>query len=214
MNLKKSYLALVITFAIALGGCNSKNAVTNSASSAKPDSAGHAHGVQPCGCCAAKLQSPIKIDRNTAVPAPKLQVSFHGELTQMVLKNDGHAFKTMPANPTMNNNYVFFNKQQYFFKEFHFHHPSEHWINGMRAPMEMHIVYENKQTGTNVVAGLLIDTNGRPNTSLNGFFNQFPTPGVIQGRINLSDVIQFNANDVYYTYVGSLTTGAYTEGVA
>jgi len=213
MKSKKIYFTFFIA-AITFWSCNSKNAAPGANDSAKEAKAkGVIEGTVNCSC-ADLLQSPIKIYGDSAILAPSLEINFRAKPTPMELKHDGHAYKIMPRDTANNNNYVSFNKKVYTFKAFHFHHQSEHWIDGARSPMEMHIIYENKQTGANVVVGLLIETGKDPNTSLNGVFTQFPASGSIPGDVNLTDVINFSKNDIYYTYVGSLTTKPFTEGIA
>jgi carbonic anhydrase len=213
MKSKKIYFAFFIA-ATTFWSCNSKDAAPGAGDSAKETSAKSIVGSTVNCACADILQSPIKIYGDSAVLAPSLEISFRANPTPMDLKHDGHAYKIVPRDPANNFNYVSFNKKVYTFKAFHFHHQSEHWIDCVRSPMEMHIVYENKITGANVVVGLLIESGMYPNTSLNGVFAQFPASGSIPGDVNLTDLIKFSKSDLYYTYVGSLTTKPFTEGVA
>ncbi|KAI0153016.1 alpha carbonic anhydrase [Xylariaceae sp. FL1272] len=42
-------------------------------------------------------------------------------------------------------------------RQFHFHTPSEHLVNGMNLPMEMHMVFENSEMRKLAVVGIFVD---------------------------------------------------------
>jgi carbonic anhydrase len=117
------------------------------------------------------------------------------------------------------------NDTTYNFKQCHFHTPSEHQIDGMTYPMEMHIVNimpnENKDaTPQYLVVGVLFK-EGKENKFIADFINAIPkeehgTKEVKTGTVKLADLFGSVEDEIkghYYYYRGSLTTPPYTESV-
>jgi carbonic anhydrase len=113
----------------------------------------------------------------------------------------------------------------YKFKQLHFHTPSEHLIDGMTFPMEMHVVNElkdKKDTGVAayVVVAILYKM-GRENKFIKEFISSVPREenkkeNLQPGTVKLRDLfagIPKNELKSYYQYRGSLTTPPYTESV-
>lgn len=111
------------------------------------------------------------------------------------------------------------------FKQCHFHTPSEHLIDGMTYPMEMHIVNimpneDKNATPQYLVIGVLFK-EGKENRFIADFLNAIPkeeheTTTVKAGQVKLADLfgnIPKEVNGHYYHYRGSLTTPPYTESV-
>jgi len=109
-------------------------------------------------------------------------------------------------------------------RQFHFHTPSEHLIDGVTYPMEMHIVNILKDSNTGkspqylVVAFLF--KMGKENQFLKEFLNAIPeeehNSALPAGRVNFGDLfamISKKAMNGYYSYKGSLTTPPYSESV-
>lgn len=117
------------------------------------------------------------------------------------------------------------NDTVYNFKQCHFHTPSEHQIDGITYPLEMHIVNimpnENKEaTPQYLVIGVLFKI-GKENKFIADFINAIPsevdkTTNIKTGKVKLSDLfgnLPKAINGHYYYYKGSLTTPPYTESV-
>jgi carbonic anhydrase len=111
------------------------------------------------------------------------------------------------------------------FKQCHFHTPSEHLIDGMTFPMEMHIVNimpneDKTATPQYLVIGVLFK-EGKENGFIADFLNAIPkeenTSGELKaGTVKLSDLFGAIPREIkghYYQYRGSLTTPPYTESV-
>ena len=114
--------------------------------------------------------------------------------------------------------------KSYELKQLHFHTPSEHLIDGITFPMEMHIVSKMNDSikyggSAYTVLGILFKM-GRENKFLKEFLNSVPQE---EGKDTL-DPAKVKLNDfftdisggeklTYYNYQGSLTTPPYTESV-
>jgi carbonic anhydrase len=114
----------------------------------------------------------------------------------------------------------------YTSKQFHFHTPSEHMIDGMTFPMEMHIVNVLKDSNIKnkpsfLVVGILFKM-GKENKLLNEFLKDVPKEesekdSLPPGTVNMNDlsplVLNSSAGNSFYSYDGSLTTAPFTESV-
>lgn len=118
-------------------------------------------------------------------------------------------------------NSISYENRLYDFKQFHFHTPSEHLIDGVTYPMELHMVHVLQQPGNNkpvyLVIGLLFK-EGKENPFLNKFFNIIPdSTGAVSHQpnqfININELLAQAKQLHYYHYDGSLTTPPFTETV-
>ncbi len=113
----------------------------------------------------------------------------------------------------------------FFFKQCHFHTPSEHLIDGMTFPMEMHIVNimpneDKAATPQYLVVGVLFK-EGKENKFIAEFLKSIPanegeSTDVKAGTVKLGDLFGQVSKEVrghYYNYRGSLTTPPFTESV-
>lgn len=128
-----------------------------------------------------------------------VRVTFSGDQRQFILLGRG--------------------REQYHLVEFHFHHPSEHWIDGKQQLLELHIVHQNPDSGNRVVLGVFIEATHQQVEvpDLFGQIKQFvsdPTT-VPEGNVYVNPY-QFVPTDVEhcYRYEGSLTTKPFDENVS
>lgn len=110
------------------------------------------------------------------------------------------------------------------FKQLHFHTPSEHLLDGVRYPMEMHLVntlqdQKEGETPQFLVISILFKM-GKESRFIDEFINTIPeakdTKEIETGTILIKDLISEKPEEIldsYYHYVGSLTTPPYTESV-
>src|SRR5690349_170782 len=95
---------------------------------------------------------------------------------------------------------------------FHFHHVSEHTINGKQYPLEVHFVHKAAD-GKMAVIGIMF-VKGKSNLLFSQFLQHFPPPDHTYSSpalINLVSLLPKNLR--YYNYMGSLTTPACSEMV-
>lgn len=165
------------------------------------------------------IQSPINILSYETQAAGRHEVTVHFQDEIKAVENLGHTvqldFETGSS--------ITFDGQSYEFKQLHFHTPSEHLIDGMTFPMEMHIVNtrQNDQGAPEyLVIGILFKM-GRESRFIDEFINAIPveehtTEPLQAGAVKLTDLYADISKDKlrgFYHYEGSLTTPPYTEAV-
>lgn len=103
---------------------------------------------------------------------------------------------------------------------FHFHHPSEHWVEGEQHTVELHVVHQNVNDGSLAVIGIFIEV-GEPVgecpalvTQLKAFLGTTAEPE--SGGKVVADPSRFlpENTEEYYRYEGSLTTPEFSENVS
>ncbi|KAL3692167.1 hypothetical protein R1sor_005818 [Riccia sorocarpa] len=106
-------------------------------------------------------------------------------------------------------------EKTYFLEQFHFHAPSEHTIDGVRFPLEMHLVHKS-ETGELAVIGIPF-AYGEENEFLATFWDKLPllTGSNPSNNLTYVDVREpyVHLRPAYARYKGSLTTPPCTEGV-
>lgn len=166
-------------------------------------------------------QSPIDIISSKADKAGKEQISFAFHSDVEAAENLGHTIELEFKQGSK----CVVNGKDYTSAQFHFHTPSEHLVDGMTFPMEMHIVNvlpdsTDVKKKSYVVVGVLFKM-GAENKFLKEFLDKVPAKEgdkitLQTGAVKLEDLFaQFAKNDInsYYTYKGSLTTPPFTESV-
>jgi carbonic anhydrase len=166
-------------------------------------------------------QSPINIISGKAEKAGKEQVSFALHPDISTLENLGHTV----AVDFKDESTCVLNGNDYISRQFHFHTPSEHLIDGITFPMEMHIVNilrdsTNLNTSGYLVLAVLFKM-GAENKFIKEFMNKISKEKVEKSVSPLSQVrlddlfseLMENKIKSYYSYKGSLTTPPYTESV-
>ncbi len=111
------------------------------------------------------------------------------------------------------------------FKQLHFHTPSEHLIDGITYPMEMHMVntlknHDDEMDPQFLVIGIFFKM-GKESKFISEFIDAVPEEEnklteVAIGNIRVTDLLSEMPENVlnsYYHYNGSLTTPPYTESV-
>jgi len=116
-------------------------------------------------CADGKRQSPIDLTGAVEKSLAGVELAYTAGPAKLV--HNGHTIQVQPQNGGT----ISFNGQKWTLKQFHFHHPSEHTIDGQRFPMEMHLVNEGEH-GALALGVMLVDgTGGVPFESI---FNALP----------------------------------------
>ena len=157
-------------------------------------------------CSRGKNQSPIDLVADIDAELPELFFDYTrpGNLVEI---NTGHAIQEN-VNP---GNYLVWRDQRYELKQFHFHGPSEHLVDGEALPMEVHFVHQS-ESGDYAVVGLLFREG-----PFNELLNELPSFKAARGEDPFANPIDYNElieeRAEYFLYNGSLTTPPCTEGV-
>jgi carbonic anhydrase len=202
-----SGLWLGVVYIAALSGCKSKPVEPPDESKTPYTMPGLEHGL---------LQSPVNILSNEIEGGQhQISVNYH-DAEPRHLENKGTTIELdFPEGSS-----ITFDGQEYQLKQLHFHTPSEHQIDGITYPMEMHIVnvMNTKEEGEppHYLVISYLFRMGEEEPFIASFLDEVPTekgneelaPGTVmitpQGR---------RLNHEYYHYRGSLTTPPYTETV-
>lgn len=97
------------------------------------------------------------------------------------------------------------------FQELHFHHPSEHHLDGQAAALEAHFVHQFVN-GSNAVVAICFNL-GAENAQLTQILSQVPAQTKTQQLGKAIDLSSWFQATAYYHYVGSLTTPPVLEGI-
>lgn len=170
----------------------------------------HWHGLSPdyATCGDGLEQSPIDIAGVIAAGAPALEIDYNS--TPLTIFNNGHTIEIEYHDGST----LSVDGHTWELEQLHFHTGSEHTVDGMGAPMEMHLVHSDGN-GSLAVLGVFIE-EGAANLALAPIFEHLPAepgePDEIDGvEINVADALPAELRA--WRYDGSLTTPPCTEGV-
>jgi carbonic anhydrase len=158
-------------------------------------------------CATGAAQSPIDIVPTNAVAAAISPVETHWQAFVPTVVNNGH---TIQANTNGKGGYATLNGVRYDLLQFHFHHQSEHTINGQHAPMEVHFVHKS-EAGDLLVLGVMLQA-GTANAAVGSVWSSAPAAGneaVAGDAIDVSGLLP--ATSASFRYQGSLTTPPCSE---
>uniref|UniRef100_A0A803QJQ7 Carbonic anhydrase n=1 Tax=Cannabis sativa TaxID=3483 RepID=A0A803QJQ7_CANSA len=169
-------------------------------------------------CAKGKLQSPLNILKNQVV---------RSKVFKPLIRN------YVPVNATLLNNQfnvgikyegdagsMEVNGKNYSLKQMHWHSPSEHRLNGVRYPVELHLVHQAEDHSLSVIAilfnystpdPLLLKIKEKMKELSKEVFAGDEEAHVPLGTLDLK-LLKKNTRK-YYRYVGSLTTPPCYENV-
>jgi carbonic anhydrase len=155
-------------------------------------------------------QSPINIVTSRAMKGQH-RIEFHYQTSKEHVDNLGHTVKvTYDAGSTLE-----YDGRSYDLVQFHFHTPSEHLLDGVTYPMEMHLVHAQHDRPEHLLVVGVLFKEGPPNALLGKLIADVPAhPGEHTDKDTSLDASSvFKKGEGYYHYEGSLTTPPYSETV-
>ncbi len=157
--------------------------------------------------CAKELNQ-LPVDLVAGLPANLPEIVFeYNSPGNFVEENTDHAIQEN-MNP---GNHVIYLGKRYELKQFHFHSPSKHTLNGKTFAMRVHLVHQNDENDY-LVIGLLFEA-GKHNKIL----NELPSFKKSRGEDPLSNLIDFHYlitdSKDYFLYNALPTTPPCTERV-
>ncbi|KAK7312584.1 hypothetical protein VNO77_36541 [Canavalia gladiata] len=167
-------------------------------------------------CNNGSMQSPIDLlNERVQIVSHLGTLQMNYQPSNATLKNRGHDIKLEWLAGT---SYLQINGTQYVLKQFHWHSPSEHTIDGRRLDLELHMVHETP-SGETAVIGILYKT-GRPDPFLSLLSDHLEEISDSTGEETVVGVmdprlIKIGRNRTqYYRYIGSLTVPPCTENIS
>ncbi|KAL0931549.1 carbonic anhydrase [Colletotrichum truncatum] len=196
----------------------------------------HSLSADNAACALGKNQSPINVLNSNTKQVKGSTITFKPENYP-----DGHELENLNgvfevrANGTMENG-----GKTYALRQFHFHTPSEHRLNGEHFALEVHFVWEaqvgngesditvkrSRQTGINTgsgsslaVVGFLIELGEKTDPLLAAVFKNANKAREVgqhapTGPLDFSGLSRHLSRSTVYQYSGSLTTPPCTESIA
>lgn len=157
-------------------------------------------------CSAGYQQSPIDITAPVVSRQASLRINWSKKPSAIV--NNGH---TIQLNYSEGGT-LHLGDREYGLKQLHFHHPSEHLVEGKRFAMEAHFVHAGAD-GLAVIGVLLVA--GNTNDAFKKIVSTMPlekgSPIAVDPAIDTSRLVP--AQRAFYRYKGSLTTPPCSETV-
>ena len=160
-------------------------------------------------CSEGRNQSPINLVSDVRAELPQLEFEYYSTPLREI--NNGHtiqqnvepgSFLRIPVRGV-----------KFELKQFHFHSPSEHSVNGRFYAMEMHFVHIDEH-GELAVVGVMIE-EGEEHPVLKQLWSFMPENpgGTSEQPIGIEETELLPPTRNYYVYGGSLTTPPCSEGV-
>jgi len=162
--------------------------------------------------CGGENQSPINIIETDAVSTTNpdnLNVFYSSQTLLSKVENNGHSiqfdFETGDS--------IFYDNDIFYLKQIHFHEPAEHLINGIKYPLEIHLVHASTENKLTVIG--ILGMEGEKSDLFEFFKSFLPLENgetkEIHKEIDLTKLSLENKN--YFSYTGSLTTPPCSENV-
>ncbi|HSL45070.1 MAG TPA: carbonic anhydrase family protein [Anaerolineales bacterium] len=158
-------------------------------------------------CATGQNQSPIDIADPAEQDLPN--ISFHYQPSKLNILNNGH---TVQVNYDAGS-YIELDNTRYDVRQFHYHAPSEHTLNGEFFPAELHLVHQSAE-GSLAVVGILLQ-EGNENAAYEPFIRNLPAEETEarDAGVTVDAMDLLPAQKTTFRYSGSLTTPPCTEEV-
>ncbi|OZJ03346.1 hypothetical protein BZG36_04205 [Bifiguratus adelaidae] len=165
-------------------------------------------------CAEGKHQSPIVIDSSIGfAPNGSIEVQIP-KIDHAIFENEGYTVMLIDTNGTLKDS-----GKDYSLSQFHFHTPGEHLLQGEFYPMELHFVFQSRDTSKAVMAfSIQLDPLGVAEPLLKEVFakvTDIANPGTYTttGPLSFDSLLHHFHSNPIYKYTDSLTTPPCSESV-
>jgi carbonic anhydrase len=160
--------------------------------------------------CYGQYQSPVNlVNYITKASLPPINFFYSDSTHLHAVANNGHTIQ-YAFEP---GDYINYAGTRYNLVQFHVHEPAEHLIDGIRYPLEVHLVHKSAG-GFFAVVSIMAKEN-RSSPAFSFLESYLPVAAgeekTVRRAFAMESVLPTNRN--YITYEGSLTTPPCTEGV-
>lgn len=162
------------------------------------------HPIAGNGVC----QSPIDLDLCTVIDKKRPTVTCHYKNCDAVCLNNSHTVVWSVENA----GYITIEGKNFKLAQFHYHCPSEHYVNGKQYPLCLHFVHV-ADDGTLAVLGRIYDVGRESNQFLDCAASCKPLKAYESSDIMNVPFELLDVDGEYTYYDGSLTTPPCSEGV-
>ena len=160
-------------------------------------------------CGAGTQQSPIDLAGAVKADLPPVTVQWRPVRLDAVI-NNGH---TIQVN-TSRGGHMVLDGARYDLLQFHFHHMSEHTLDGRQFPLEVHFVHKSVDGDELAVIGVFFD-EGAENAALAPVWQAMPArAGIVSTGASVDPAQLLPASRTAFRYAGSLTTPPCSEIVS
>jgi carbonic anhydrase len=163
-------------------------------------------------------QSPINILTASAVHRDHATAVHYTHAEALCVKNKGHTVEVaFPPGSTLD-----YDGKTYGLSQLHFHTPSEHQLDGVTYPMELHIVHVREGQAPGAPPEYLVVAifyrMGTQSAFIQSFLDAVPQQGGTEADLSnahvfVDQLLPSGKLPKHFHYRGSLTTPPYTETV-
>jgi len=205
--MKKLFLTASV---LALGFANAQHSDWSYQGTNSPEYWGELEGAGKCG--QSKSQSPINIVTKKTKPGASLKdLKFNynlGDVKDIV--DNGHSLQF----DFKEGSYITYEGKKFALFQFHAHEESEHTIDGIRYPLELHFVHIAEDKSSVIVIAVMVKEGDE-----NSYFERLKIFKTLDKNGKKDTDIEFNPEEMFpknknfYTYHGSLTTPPCSDNV-
>ena len=205
--MKKLFLTAGV---LALGFVQAQHSEWGYQGAGSPEHWGEIEGAGKCG--QSQKQSPInivtqKVKAGASMNALKFNYNL-GDVKDIV--DNGHSLQF----DFKEGSYITYEGKKYNLYQFHAHEESEHTIDGIRYPLELHFVHIAEDKSSVLVIGVMVK-DGEENSYFEKLkvFKTLAKNGKEETDIAFNPEQMYPKNKNFYTYQGSLTTPPCSDNV-
>ncbi len=152
-------------------------------------------------------QSPVDITGAVDGGESELEVRWQAGDAEVV--DNGHSIVVNVAEGSA----ISLEGREFALLQFHFHHPSEHTVEGSAAPIDIHFVHAAEE-GDLAVIGVFLEA-GEADPTIQSIWDAIPSAGEAPGALAAFDPnALLPEGGSHYRYPGSLTTPGCSEIVS